>query len=254
MAFELSKFEVMEYLWTTMDKTEDGLHIRYTPLDVDELWWMGFVDTKKTGLEKWKSLFDAYRQADGSFILTKDEFLKLDDFRYKGEIRIPFNAMKINEGKYTDEGLDDLVDASIAPSCSLTPGQLTNFFTELKKEFRQSDGLILIKRPAKERINAIINSHPSPLHNLEVIFDNMIKAKGKEMMQEIEESAANDATAQAALQASRFSSSPMDDLEAGAKGFKEIAKSRKRRVSEEVGGVEKVELKKIKRSRKGVRG
>lgn len=254
MAFELSKFEVMQYLWSTMDKTEDGEHIRYTSLDVEQLWWMGFVDTEKIGFEEWISVFEAYRHADGSFLLNKDEFLSLDVHRYKGEIRVPFDAMQINEGKYTDDGLDDLVDASIVPSSSLSPEQVRDFFKTLKDEFRGPDGLILIKRPAKEKINALVNSYPSPLHNLEVIFDNMIKARGKEMMQEIKESAANDATAQAALQASHFSSSPVNAVEAGAKNFKDVAKSKKRHVPAEIEGVEKVELKKIRRSRKGVRG
>lgn len=254
MPLELSSFDVMEHLWETLDKTEDGSHLRYTTVDIEQLWWMGFVDTDKIELDHWIAVFEPYRQEDGSFLLSKDDFIALDKYRYKGEIKIPFDAMLINEGRYTDEGLDDLVNVSIAPSCNLPPDKLKEFFDAIKKDFKGSDSLILIKKPAKERVKALLDSHPSPLRNLEIILDRMLSQKGSEFEKEIEQSEADAATSQAALQASHFSAAPTSRVEAKAKGFEEIAKSRKREPDAEIKGVAKVELKKIKRSRKGVRG
>lgn len=254
MPFELSSFDVMEHLWETLEKTEDGRHLRYTITDIEQLWWMGFVDTDKIELEHWVAVFEPNRQEDGSFLLSKDDFTALDRYRYKGEIKIPFDAMLINEGRYTDEGLDDLVNASIAPSCSLPPDKLKDFFDSIKKDFRGSDSLILIKKPAKERIKALLDAHPSPLRNLEIILDRMISQRGAELEKEIEQSETDAATSQAAIQASRFSAAPTSMIEAKAKGFKEMAKLSKHGPPAEVKGVAKVELKKIKRSRKGVRG
>lgn len=254
MTLELSQFEVMEYLWDTIDKTPDGAHIRYLPGDIDQLWKMGFVDTKHVDLNKWKRLFEPFKQSDGSFLLGRDDFLSLDAYRYKGEIRIPFDAMKINEGKYTDKGLGELIEASIAPSCNLSPDGLKEFFDTLKKDFRQPDGLILIRRPAKTRIKSLINTHPSPLRNLELMLDRMIRERGAKIGGEIDKSLADSATVKAALQASRFSAAPISAAETKADGLKKIEKVRKMSEPAEIGDVSKVELKKIRRSRKGMRG
>lgn len=254
MTFELSNFDVMEHLWATLDKTEDGSHIRYNAADIEQLWWMGFADSNQITLEAWKNVFEPHHQADGSFLLGKDDFLSLDKYRFKGEIRVPFDAMLINEGRYTDEGLDELVNASIAPSCSLSPSGLKDFFNALKKDFREKDSLILIKKPAKERIKALLDAHPSPLRNLEIILDQMIEQKGAELEKEIDEAQTAAATTEAAMQASRFSIEPTSTVEAKARGFKDITKTRKTAGPAEVKGVDKVELKKIKRSRKGMRG
>ncbi|HPQ80462.1 MAG TPA: hypothetical protein PLZ86_01925 [bacterium] len=254
MPLDLASFGVMQYLWDTLDKTADGAHIRYTIIDVEQLWWMGFVDTQRVSLEEWTRIFDPYLQKDGSYLLNRDQFLSLEDYRYKGEIRIPFDARLINEGKYTDDGLEDLIEASIAPSCGLPPENLNSFFAELKEEFRQSDGLILIEMPAKLRIKALIDEHPSPLRNLEVMLDGMLASKGPDMMAEVGEAKAGAATAQAAIQASRFSAKPTTRAEEKAKGLEALQKSRRPKASGEVDGVDKVEVRKIRRSRKGVRG
>ena len=254
MPLDLSRFGVMEHLWETLDKTPDGQHIRYARLDIEQLWLMGFVDTQAISLEDWVRVFDPYRQEDGSFLLGQGDFLALEAYRYKGEIRIPFDAMLINEGRYTDEGLDELVESSILPSCSLPRAELGTFFAALKKEFRQPDGLILIRKPAKLQIVALLDEHPSPLRNLEVMLDQMLAEKGQEILDRIGAAETDAVTTQAALQASGFSSAPTSRTEEKAKGLEAIAKSRRRVEPAEVEGVKKVELKKIRRSRKGMRG
>lgn len=253
MPLDLGKFDVMEYLWDTLDKTPDGNSIRYTQQDVEQLWQLGFVDTEKYGLDEWMAVFEPYRQADGSFVLSRDEFLSLDRYRYTGEIRIPFDAMRINEGRYTDEGLDDLVEASIAPSCSLPPDKLEAFFDAIKKDFRDKDNLIEIRKPAKERIKALLDAHSSPLRNLELIFDHMIATSGEDLSREIEAADVEIATVEAARQVSSFSTQPASRSEAEARRLKGIEKAKEKKPHP---AREKptVELKKIKRSRKGTRG
>lgn len=254
MPLDLNQFDMMEHLWSTLDKTPDGLHIRYSAMDVEQLWWMGFVDTRRVSIAEWKAAFEPYRQPDGSFILKREEFLSLDACRYKGEIRIPFDPMKINEGKYTDEGLDELVEGSIAPSCGMTREWLKSFTDTLKKDFRQKDGLILIKRQAKERIRALLDEHPSPLRNLEILLDNMIRDRGQDITKEVEKAEADIATAEAARQVSRFASEPASIAEEKAIELRAIEKSRKAQKEAQLKGVPKVELGKIRRLRKGVRG
>lgn len=247
-------YAVMEYLWATLDKTPDGKAVRYLPIDIEMLWKMGFVDTQKYSMEQWKLVFEPYKQADGSFGLEKDAFLALDKYRYKGEIHIPFDAMRINEGLYTDEGLSELIDASIAPSCALPPEKLKEFFDTLKETFRTPERYIKIDYEAKRQIRDLIEKNPSPLRNLEIMFDQMIaQGKGKEMGEKIEGAQTEMATARAAIEASTFTAAPTSRTEAAAKSLKGIEKAKKKAVAQ--GPAEEgVRLKKIRRSRKGMRG
>ncbi|MFH1830766.1 MAG: hypothetical protein ABH871_08345 [Pseudomonadota bacterium] len=254
MAFVFDQFDVMEHLWKTLDKTPDGNHILYTELDIIHLWLMGFVDTDTVSLDEWKSAFEPLRQPDHTFLLNKENFLDLDRYRYKGEIHVPFDAMQINEGKYTDDGFEDLVNASIAPSCSLPPDKLKEFVDALKKDFRQSDNLILIKKEAKSRIKTLLNKNPSPLRNLELILDQMIRTRGKEIESEIDMAELDAKAIEAAKQASSFSAAPTTKSEAKAKGLEALTKAKRKEEPAEVEGKSKTELKKIKRSRKGMRG
>ncbi|MBI4126107.1 MAG: hypothetical protein HY465_01300, partial [Deltaproteobacteria bacterium] len=163
MTLELSQFDVMAYLWETLDKTPDGAHIQYTISDIDMLWHMGFVDTERVSIETWRTAFESHRQPNGMFLIGHEAFLDLDQYRYKGEIHIPFDAMLINEGRYTDTGLQELIDLSIAPSCSLSLQQVDAFFTSLKKDFRDPQGLIVVGKEAKQRIKKLLEDSPSPL-------------------------------------------------------------------------------------------
>lgn len=255
MTLELSSFDVMEYLWDTLEKTKDGKAIRYNIYDVEMLWKMGFVDTEQYSMNEWKQVFEPYKQEDGTYLLSKDAFFSLDKYRYKGEIHIPFDAMRINEGLYTDEGLGELIEASIAPSCSLPKKQLDEFFTSLKDLFRTPDGLVKIDREAKLKINDVINRNPSPLRNLEIMFDQMLsKGKDKEMEGQIEGAEAKMATARAAIEASSFAASPKTRTEAAAGGLGKLVKAKKKAPGEVDSGKPSVSLKKIRRSRKGTRG
>lgn len=254
MPLDLTRENLMENLWESLDKTPDGKHIRYTPQDVEQLWWLGFVDTARYDMDLWRRVFEPYRNPDGSFILNKDQFLALDQYRYTGEIHVPFDAMLINEGKYTDEGLDELIEASIRTSCSLPHDKVDEYFGKLKQEFRQPDGLILIRKPAKQRIKALLDNYPSPMRNMEILIDEMIQSKGEQFEKMIDRAEAGAASIEAAKQASRFSTKPRSRVESKAKQFEKLQKIKKRIEPAADDGSPKVELKHIRRSRKGFRG
>ena len=253
MALKMDQFDVMEHIWETIEKTPDGKHVRYSTTDIEQLWQMGFVDTANVPLATWKAAFEPYLQGDGTFLVARDDFLALERYRYRGEVRIPFDAMRINEGKYTNEGLDDLTNASIAPSCALPTEKLREFFDTLKRDFRQPDGLILIKQPAKERIRTLLAANPSPLRNLELLLDQMIAQRGAELSGELDAAEVDAAAMKAAMEVSSFSQTPTSRVEEKAQGLRALEKSR-RQEGPEVEGAEKTELKKIRRSRKGMRG
>ncbi len=254
MTLRLDQFDVMEYLWETLPKTEDG-RLHYGEGDIEQLYWLGFVDATTFTMEEWKAAVEPQRQPDETYLFNREEFMALDQYRYKGEIRIPFAAMEINEGKYTDEGFDDLVKASIAPSCNLPLAELTQFMNQLKKDFRQGDGLILIKQPAKQRIKTLIESKPSPLHNLERLLENMTQNELDRLDAEIGQAHEARAELQAEQQKSTFSSTPTTRLEAKALGLKALMQARQKEQAASTDDKgQKVELKKIRRSPKGMRG
>lgn len=244
----------MEAIWQTSEKAEDGsLHY---PLEfIDFLWDHGFVDTLAYPRENWRAAFETFKQLDGHFKIGHEEFLTLEKYRYKGEIKIPFDCLRINEGKYTDEGLDQLVRDSIEPSSSLAPAEMKKFIDDLKKEFRQADDLILIKKDAKLKIKKLLEDYPSPLRRLEFLFDKLLEQKGIEkVVEEGIKKMSPTATPeqQATLQQSTFSMGASSFAEDQAKRLKGIAKATAPKMeSAEPGGAP---LKKVKRSKKGIRG
>lgn len=255
MALELEGHDIMENLWHSMPKTDDGEHLKFTAGEVEQLWMLGFVDAERVSLDGWKNIMNEFRQADGFYILSKPEFFSLDQYRYKGEIHVPFDAMVINEGRYTDDGLDDLVSASIAPSCGLPVEKIGEFFTQLKKDFRGPDGLIIIRKPAKERIKALLDAYPSPLRNLELLLDEMFRNRNETgNFSSLPAEPAAQAPLSPKVQTSNFTTTPTSKAEARAQELKKLTQSKKTETEEiDDDGKPKVMLKNIIRSRRGMR-
>lgn len=245
---------VMDLIWESVDKAEDG-KVRYPLAFIDFLWDHGFVDTKKYSKPVWRSAFDPFKQGEDLYCLTRDSFLSLDKYRYTGEIRIPFDAMMINEGKYTDEGFAQLVGDAVAPSCTLEPKTLQTFIEELKNEFRQPDGLLLIQIQAKMKIKKLLEEFPSPLRRFEIVFDEMFKAK--ETAKKVGETAQRGsitATPEqlAQLQTSTFSQGATSVAEEQAHRLRQMTQAKAKMPENHFEGGDP--LKKIKRSKKGIRG
>ena len=250
----MAKFNTMEFIWNSLDKIENGQKVRYAAEDAAYLWDYGFVDTGKCSKQDWFQVLVPFRQPDGSYVLSRDEFFTLDRHRYDGPIKIPFDPLKINEGKYTDEGFQELVDGAIAPSCGLSSADIKNKVEALKKEFRQSDGLILIAPPAKIKIKDWIDADPSPTRRREFMFEDFLKSEGLFKQQEAvaqQSSLVATPEQQAAVQASTFSQVPTSRTEENAVAFKAMAQAKPKVATK---GPATTELKSVKRNKKGLRG
>ncbi|MBI4211590.1 MAG: hypothetical protein HY540_03035 [Deltaproteobacteria bacterium] len=252
MTLELGHFDFMSYLWENLDKTEDGEHVCYTPEDIDALWEMGFVDTKQFSLATWHEAFAAYRTSNKSVIISKVAFFNLDRYRYKGEIRIPFDAMKINEGQYTEEGLGELFDVSVKPSVKLSTSELSMFLKKLKADFRNPNHLIKIGPEAKLRIKKLLDQHPSPLRNFELIFDHLFTKYEREGIPEKATNANLGRKASPQHQRSSFTTTPLTKSELHAKELKTLTKANL--ASSHACENTSVTLKQLRRSGKGLRG
>ena len=247
-------FDAMELIWNSLENKE-GDSVRFVREDIATLWDYGFVDTKKYSKESWIDIFDSYKQPDGTYRFTQEEFATLEKYRYQGPIKIPFDPTLINEGKYTEEGFWELVDLSIAPSCSLAKRELQKNVEELKKKFKQGDGLLLIKMPVKLEIRQWIDEHPSPTRRREILFDKLLeqqafRSKSEKAAQKASKVATPDQQAQ--IQVSTFSMIPTSLAEKGAKEFKKMAKAKPS--ESQSADKNSTELKSVKRNRKGLLG
>ena len=256
----MSSINVMEAIWESSEKDEAG-SLYYTPPFIDFLWEAGFIDTKEFTPQEWREACKPFFHPDDDlYRFSKEEFLSLDTFRYKGEIKIPFDALRINEGKYTDEGLDNLVLISITPSCGLSDKELVKFIDRLKTKHRQKDGLILIKSEAKQAIQALLKENPSPLRRLEIIFDEYLKALGEAAAEQLAREKGTKLSRvatpeqQTEVQKSVFLQGAASQAEVKAEQLKNLTKAREKSPEPNKPDKGGKPLKEAMRSKKGLRG
>lgn len=246
-----AKETMMETIWENLSKSPDEEHVTLEVVDIEELWTNGFVDSDSYSMKDWKDAFEPHKTPDGKYILKKEDFLEKEKYRYTGEIMIPFEPILINEGKYTDEGLQELIDMSIAPSCALPRKDLDDFFDEFKNKYRGADNLIVMDIRGKRDIEALVDKDPSPRRRRELIFDAMFiqdlarAATDLGLMKATPEQAAK-------VQVSTFTTLPSSKSEAAARELKSIEKRKEAKATG--GGDEGVSVRKVRKSRKGFRG
>jgi len=262
MTFTLEDFNGMEIIWLEIENKPDENHAIITSAELEAMWQVGLIDTSRFPMDVWKAAFEGYKRPDGTYFISRDDFLAKEPYRYKGEIMVPLDAMAINEGFYTEEGLKELFDMSVAPSCGLSRAELGKFFDELKSRHKDERGLIKIEKTAKLEIKKLLDEAPSPLRRLELFFDYLIKNPELFMNQNPEghsESLKMGAVVSpsqiARLQASSFSMRPSDTASEKREALGAIEKRRtKPPATDSVAKDASVEVSKVKRSRKGIRG
>lgn len=251
MAFK-SDEKMMEGIWNNLPKSPDPDHITLTDDDLEDLWDHGFVDTGTYPLDAWVKAFEPNRNPGGEYILTKLDFLEKIKYRYTGEIMMPFEAMLINEGKYTDEGLQELIDQSIAPSCSLTKMEIQEFFEVFKENYREDDGMVRMDMAGKREIEHLIAENPSPTRQRELLFDAIFSDQIGQALEDGAEIVRATPEQTAKIQISTFTTLPSSRSEAALKELKSIEKVKSAAATGS--GDEGVSVKKVKKSRKGFRG
>lgn len=251
-------FDVMSYLWEEFPKAPDADHVTLSGEDVALLWHMGFVDTVRVSFDQWCQLFDDNFH-EGKYVLSRDEFFSMDQYRFTGELYAPFDAMAINEGQYTDEGFQDLVAASITPSCGLSASELGKLLDDLKGRMRQPNGLLEINPAVKREIALWLNEHPSPLRRLEITFTtlldmNAIPYESSESPSPTPPSTAVRPEHLAKIQASTFSLMSTSPEATRRAALKNLEKARLPEAPVSSPTKESVPLKSIQRNRRGPRG
>jgi len=158
--------------------------------------------------------------------------------------------------------LNELFTLSIAPSCSLSPSELNKFQLDLKKRQKDSSGSIRMDKSAKSAIGELIEKYPSPLRRLELMFDAIIRGVEDTALDGIVITSEGPAIAKggqlsqeqiAKVQISSFSSQPASITEQRFKNL-QILEKKKRIEAKTAEEKSETSLKKVKRSRKGIRG
>ncbi len=242
-------FDAAGYLWGTLTKSPDEDHITYTEADVEALWHLGFVDAERYSLETWINAWEPYHRPNQTYVVSESEFRSLDQFRYRGELYAPFDPRFINEGQYTDEGFQELVDASIAPSCAQDRATLQRLVEDLKSQVRLGNGLLEIGALAKQAIGKWIIENPSPLRRLELMFH----ATFQEQLAEMQRTGQMPATETQLVQTEASTFSMLrNTTELQAQGLKAVEKSKQAPAADST-APSGPRLKDIRRSRRGMK-
>lgn len=159
--------DAMEYIWEKVPKTKEG-QIHYLPGDIPYLYLNGFVDTGGFTYQEWKDAFEDCKQADGTYLVSKNKFMSFRQYRYAGPVFEPFDAARLREGEWTDEELKKLYHLTIKPSCCLIEDIYWNSIKALKKEgLVNAKGNLMINKTVKKQLAYIVDRFPSPRRMLE---------------------------------------------------------------------------------------
>jgi hypothetical protein len=170
----------MEELWLKVSKpAKDGN--RYILLkglgDIGFLYATGFVDVQKFSFKDWMDSFLSSRQKDGSFVITKPQWMEKKKFRYEGKIEPPFDAFTIEEKEYTESELTKLLTDKIIPNTIYNQSYIPQVLNNLRAQKKLVNGKIRIDREMKEFIHNLINTYPSPKRILELMVGALKYAK-----------------------------------------------------------------------------
>lgn len=243
---------LMETLWDQIKKTPDGKSILMTDTDIEYLWHCGFIDTQQVPFPQWAAFFSPFiTDYKGVYQLSQKDFKLIEEFRYKGPIRDPFDFHKINEGLYTDQGFDELFELGVGLSVEASKSEVSEFMTQFKKEFRENN-LIRMNAVGKTKIGQWMDEHPSPLRRLELIMEAKVSGKALDPKLFQFDSAGVDAVS--AMQMSAFSMRPGSVALAQKESLGKVTQAKAKKKGLEDESAKTTPLHKLRRSPKGTRG
>lgn len=186
---EANRFD-METIWSRCDKETvlpphlKGEHILYIATDPEYLYLSGFVDVENFSLAEWQKAFEAYKQPNGTYLISKEQFIQLGKYKYSGPVKKPLDAMMIREGWYELTDWHAFCVNSILPSTTLlSVDQLIAAENQLKKNGKIVNNRILVDKAAKLRIKQYLDDYPSPIRRREIAvanaYDALVKSESE---------------------------------------------------------------------------
>ncbi len=172
----------MERLWDKLPKNKDGYTVTYAPGDLPYLYSRGFVDSQRFTLEQWKQAFAPYKAKDGNFILTREQFLKLDVYRFKQIVGDAFEPLKLREGAWPDHELAYLWQSTIKTSSTITFEIFEKSIEIYKKKGKVNKlGHLLVDLEVKQQLQYLLERFPSPKRILEKEVAKIREKRGEKI-------------------------------------------------------------------------
>ncbi len=162
---------IFDEIWerTSHDDGSGAPVIKYAAnQDLLFLYAAGFVDAEKYPLEEWVEAFKPSLQPDGSYIVTREQWMDKEKYYYSGEIREPFDPLQIPEKEYSEEEISDMFKACIIPSSQATADKVPLFINDYKERGVMKDGKMAVTKQIKQELNLFLSKFPSPLRILEL--------------------------------------------------------------------------------------
>lgn len=171
----------MEELWEQVAKpAADGQkQITYkTDQDLLFLYANGFVDFRKFTLADWIKAFDDSKQKDGSYRVTRQQWLAKDKYRFTGAIGEPFDPQRLKEREYTEQEFSQILKLFICPSTWIPEQNIPGLLDYFKKKKKLVDGKIRIDKDVKKEFQESLDKIPSPLRILQLDVARFRRQKG----------------------------------------------------------------------------
>ncbi|QQR80567.1 MAG: hypothetical protein IPJ69_14980 [Deltaproteobacteria bacterium] len=166
--------------WNKVSKpTKDGKRF-ITFKSVQDLMFLyatGFVDTQKYSFEQWLNAFTSSRQSNGSYLVSKEQWLEKKKYHYSGPVNPPFDPMTIEEKEYTEQEITKLLTQDLIPATSFDKSYVPQVINNLKAQGRLINGKFKIDQNVKKYLTEVIKQYPSPLRVLQVTVHKLLKAK-----------------------------------------------------------------------------
>lgn len=232
--------EPMEQLWQKLaspDKTGEPVIVYNSIGDLVFLYANGFVDAVQYSLKEWLEAFADSRQKDGSYRLTRPQWLAKKKYRYDGVVEKPFDPWRIKEREYNEAEFAAILRDFIVPSTWLAKESIPQVIANYQSHGLFKDGKILVNKVIKEDFSKMLKLFPSPLRILQISVHGVPKGiKQWDSVQTAQKSGftqAPDEGKEAAMKLSALFQNPIQQMPAQASDastltLKEMMKKKKR--------------------------
>ncbi len=172
----------MEDIWLKLPKNKDGRTVTYIAADIPYLYNSGFVDTQTFTLAQWQNAFAPYLTPVGTYVLDREQFLRLDPFRYKAPVEGAYDPFKLRDGAWPDYELAYLWKSSIRPSSTI-PFEVFEQSVELLKKNGKvnAQGWLVIDADVKKHLSYLLDKFPSPRRKREKEVERLRQKRGQKI-------------------------------------------------------------------------
>ncbi len=161
----------MEQVWEQVAQPDDNGKkcIRYkSDRDLLFLYANGFVDFRKYTLTDWINAFAESRAQNGSYRVTKAQWIAKEKYRLNVPITDPFDPMRLKEREFTEAEFRVVLRRYLCPSTWIPESSIPSILNHYRKQKQLLNGKIKIDKGIKKELQECLERIPSPLRMLQL--------------------------------------------------------------------------------------